>query len=292
MIRGSNEENTMKRIAVLSLAGVAAFTPSSAAQDMADVVVDGEHVAGHVYVITGRGGNIGLSVVLTEVAELTAEHVRFVVNTHWHGDHTGGNENLGKAGAVIVAHENVRRRMSTEQFNATFKSTTPASPEGALPVITFTDSVTFYWNDDELHVVHVDPAHTDGDSFIHFRKANVVHAGDLYFNGMYPYIDVGSGGSIAGMIDAADRILALCDRRTKIIPGHGEVSGVKALRDYRDMLQTVHGRMEKLVAEGKSRGEVLAAQPTADLDAEWGQGFMKPDVWTGIVYDSMTANPG
>jgi glyoxylase-like metal-dependent hydrolase (beta-lactamase superfamily II) len=204
--------NSYLTLPILTVLAVAPAT--SFAQSAEDVVVEAARVAGNVYMITGQGGNIGLCTgddgafliddqfapltdqILAAVAELTPEPVRFVVNTHWHFDHTGGNENLGEAGAIIVAHENVRKRLSTEQFMAAFNRTVPASPPGALPVITFTDAVTFHWNDDELHVLHVKPAHTDGDAIIHFRRANVIHVGDVYFNGMYPFIDASAGGCI------------------------------------------------------------------------------------------------
>jgi glyoxylase-like metal-dependent hydrolase (beta-lactamase superfamily II) len=288
------------------LAAPVVLAALAAAQEPGEVVIEAHRVAPGVYMLTGQGGNMGLSVgadgafliddqfaplterILATVAELTPEPVRFVVNTHWHGDHTGGNENLGKAGAIVVAHENVRKRMSTDQFMAAFNRRVPAAPEGALPVITFTESITFHWNDDELQVVHVEPAHTDGDSIIHFREANVIHMGDTFFAGMYPFIDVGRDGSIAGVIKAAERGLELADDRTMIIPGHGRLSDVPGLEAYRDMLRTVHSRMRKLLDEGRSRDEVIAAKPTRDLDPEWGGGFMKPDVWVGIVYDSMT----
>jgi glyoxylase-like metal-dependent hydrolase (beta-lactamase superfamily II) len=297
--------NPNRRLALLTLTVFAMAPATTLAQIAQEVVIEATRVAGNVSMITGRGGNIGLCVgadgafliddqyaplterILATVAELTPEPVRFVVNTHWHGDHTGGNENLGEAGAIIVAHENVRKRLSTEQFMAAFDRTVPAAPEGALPVITFNDSVTFHWNDEQLHVIHVKPAHTDGDAIIHFRRANVIHMGDVYFNGMYPFIDVSAGGRLAGMIKAADSALELADNRTKIIPGHGELSGVAELRAYRTMLRTVHDRVQELIADGKSRDEVVAARPTRDLDADWGRGFMKPDQWVGIVYDSM-----
>jgi cyclase len=302
------QESAMKpnrHLALLTHLVFAMAPATTFAQIAEDVVVKASKVAGNVYMITGRGGNIGLCVgddgafliddqyapltgqILATVAELTPEPVRFVVNTHWHGDHTGGNENLGETGTIIVAHENVRKRLSTEQFMAAFDRTVPAAPEGALPVITFNDSVTFHWNDEQLHVIHVKPAHTDGDAIIHFRQANVIHMGDTYFNGMYPFIDVSAGGRLAGMIKAADRALELADDRTKFIPGHGELSGVAELRASRTMLRTVHDRVQKLIDEGNSRDEVIAAKPTRDLDAEWGRGFMKPDPWVGIVYDGM-----
>ena len=213
--------------------------------------------------------------------------MRFVVNTHWHGDHTGGNENMGAAGAIVVAHENVRARMSVDQFIEAFGRTVPASPPGALPVITFTDAMTFHWNDDVLHVFHVEHAHTDGDAIIRFVESNAVHMGDTYFNGMYPFIDVSSGGGIDGMIATADKVLAMIDDQTKIIPGHGPLSNKAELTAYRDMLATARGNIHKLVSEGKSKEETVAARPTSSLDAQWGGGFMQPDVWVGLVYDSL-----
>jgi len=292
---------------LLTLAFVALVPCAFAQQNFDNVQIEVIEVAEGVYMLRGSGGNLGLSVgddgafliddqfapltekILAAIATISDKPVRFVVNTHWHGDHTGGNENMGAAGAVLVAHENVRARMSVEQFMKAFDRTVPASPPGALPVITFTDAITFHWNGDDLHVFHVDPAHTDGDAIIHFKGANAVHMGDTYFSGMYPFIDVGSGGSIDGMMAAADEVLALADDATKIIPGHGPLSNKAELQAYRDMLATARDRIHKLISEGKSQEEVVAAKPTSDLDAEWGGGFMQPDVWVGIVYESMAA---
>ncbi len=290
-------------LAGLSVMGLAAVTT---AQDMANVTIKAQLVAGNVYMITGSGGNMGLSVgadgafliddqfapltarISETIRELTPNPVRFVINTHWHGDHTGGNENLGKAGAIIVAHDNVRRRMSVEHFMDAFNRTIPASPDGALPVITFAESMTFHHNGDEIRVRHVGPAHTDGDSIVFFRNANVIHMGDTFFSGMYPFIDVSTGGSISGMIQAAETVLALADDQTRIIPGHGPLSGVTELRASRAMLRIVHDRVQNLIRDGRSRNEVIAAEPTGDLDSVWGGGFMKPDQWVGIVFDGMT----
>jgi len=213
--------------------------------------------------------------------------VRFLVNTHWHGDHTGGNENLASGGVIIVAHENVRTQMSKDNFLAAFNANVPASPEAALPVVTFSDAVNFHWNGDDIHVFHVEPAHTDGDAIIHFRRANVFHMGDTYFNGMYPFIDVSTGGSIDGMIAAADRVLKVASDKTRLIPGHGPVATKADLQASRDMLVTVRDRVARLIADGKTGEEIVAAKPTADLDEKWGGGFMKPDVWVGLVYESM-----
>ncbi len=273
-------------------------------QDFSKVEIKAEKVAEGVYVLTGAGGNIGLSVgkdgallvddqvapltdkILAAVKTIAPEPVRFVVNTHLHGDHVGGNEDMAKAGAILVAHENVRKRLSTEQTNALGRKT-PASPEAALPVLTFTDAVTFHWNGDEIRVTHVPPAHTDGDSVVRFVKADVVHMGDLFFNGTYPFIDTGDGGRVDGVIAAADQVLATSGEKTRIIPGHGPLATRADLQAYRDTLATLRDRIAKLKAEGKSRDEVVAAKPTADHDAKWGTGFMKGDVFTGLVYDSL-----
>ncbi len=292
---------------LLGFAATAALSSSVAAQGRFDnVQIKTAKVAENVYMLVGSGGNIGLSIgedgafviddqykelsqkILSAIKEITDEPVRFLVNTHWHGDHVGGNENMGKTGAIIVAHENVRKRMSTEQFMAAFNRRVPASPEAALPVVTFTDGMNFHWNGDDVHVFHVDPAHTDGDSIIHFRHANVLHMGDTFFKGMYPFIDVSSGGSIDGVIAAADTALKLCNDKTRIIPGHGELADADDLRAYREVLQAVRDRVRSLVDAGKTRQEVIAAKPSAQFDAEWGGGFMQPDVWVGIVYDGMT----
>ena len=264
-----------------------------------------------VYMLEGAGGNIGLSVgdddafiiddqyapmtakIKAAVATVTPKPVRFVVNTHWHGDHTGGNEAMAGSGALIFAHDNVRRRMSSEQFLAAFNSRTPPSPKAALPVVTFSDTISFYLNGDTIRAFHVDNAHTDGDALIVFVGKNVVHMGDTFFNGMYPFIDVSTGGSLAGMIAAADRALALSNSATKIIPGHGPLATRADLMRYRDMMVTVRQRVGRLVTQRRTLEQVRAAKPLADLDPQWGNGFLKSDVFLGIVYESLSrARPG
>jgi len=274
---------------------------SARAQDMADVRITAKQVAPGIHVLEGRGGNIGVCsgkdgvfliddqfAPLTEkitaaVREIGGGEIRFLVNTHFHGDHTGGNENLGRAGVLIVAHDNVRERLGTEQVNKLFDRTTPPSPEGALPVVTFNDAVTFHLNGETIRVFHVDNAHTDGDAVVHFVKADVVHAGDVYFNGLYPFIDTSAGGSIDGTLAAADRILQIAGPGTRIIPGHGEVTGRDGLLAYRDMLATVRRNVKQLLDAGKNLEEIQAAKPTADFDAEWGDGFLDPDTFTKAV---------
>jgi cyclase len=258
-----------------------------------------------VYMLQGSGGNIGLSVgddaafliddqyaelspkILAAVKALTDKPLRFVVNTHWHGDHTGGNENLANAGVIIVAHDNVRTRLSSEQFIAAFNSRTPPAPPKALPLVTFSETVAFHLNGDDIHVVHVPPAHTDGDAIIHFMNANVLHLGDVFFNGRYPFIDLSTGGSFEGMIGAATAALRYANDSTRIIPGHGPLGTRADLVAYRDMLVTIRDRVAALLKAGKTKEQVIAAKPTADFDARWATGSLKPDVFLGIVYDSM-----
>jgi glyoxylase-like metal-dependent hydrolase (beta-lactamase superfamily II) len=222
------------------------------------------------------------------VAALTDKPIKFVLNTHWHGDHTGGNENLGTAGTLIVAHDNVRVRMSTEQFNTFFNRKTPAAPKAALPTVTFNESVRFHLNGEEIHAFHVPPAHTDGDSIVHFVKANTLHMGDTFFNGLYPFIDVGSGGGIEGMIAAADQLLAMVKDDTRIIPGHGPLARKADLKAFRDMLAGVRDKALPLVQAGKTEQEFVAAKPTAAFDAKWGGGFMKPDQFATLVYADLS----
>ena len=232
-------------------------------------------VAGNVYMLQGAGGNIGLAIgddavfvvddqyapltrkVIAAIATVTPHPVRFVINTHWHMDHVGGNEALGMAGALIYAHENVRRRMSVEGFIEALNARVPASPPGALPVVTFTDAVTFHINGDSVRAVHVPPAHTDGDAIIHFTKANVVHMGDTFHNAGLPFVDLSSGGSIHGIIAAADRVLAMSNAETRIIPGHGPVADRARLRVYRDMVVALRDRVRTLISTGRTLEQIL-----------------------------------
>ncbi len=286
---------------------VLAVGASAQLPDFSKVEVKATKLADGLYMLAGAGGNLGLSVgedavflvdddfaPLTEkikaaIAAINDKPVRFVLNTHWHFDHTGGNENLGQGGALIVAHDNVRKRMSVDHFIKDLDMKIQASPKVALPVITFTDSATFHINGDEIHALHVPPAHTDGDSFVHFRKANVLHLGDTFFNGFYPFFDASTGGSVEGMIAAAEKALSMCDSSTKIIPGHGPLADKKALEAYLSMLRTVRDRVKKLVDAGKTAEEAIAAKPLADFDATWGKGFLPPDRFLRLVHASLSA---
>lgn len=258
-----------------------------------------------IFMLLGEGGNIGVSVgedgvfliddqfaPLTEkikaaVSKLSDKPIRFVINTHWHFDHTGGNENLGKEGVVILAHDNVYERMSKDAFIAAFNRKVPASPKVALPTITFNDTMTLHLNGHEIKAIHRSNAHTDGDSIIFFKTANVVHMGDVFFNGLYPFMDASSEGSVNGMIRAIEDVLPMMDDKTKIIPGHGPLASKKDLRAFRDMLVTVRDRMQKLIDQGKTLDEIIALKPNADLDKTWGKGFLNPDAFLNVLYSVM-----
>ncbi len=274
-----------------------------------DVQIQTVAVAPGVHMLIGSGGNIGVSsgadgvfVIDDQFAPLTEKIVaairgftdrpiRFVVNTHWHFDHVGGNENLGRMGALIVAHDNVRERMSVEQVMEALGQTVPASPDQALPVVTFSEAVTFHLNGDELNVFHVPHAHTDGDAIIHFRRANAVHMGDTFFNGLYPFIDLGSGGNLRGMIAAADAALAVADADTKIIPGHGPLASRGDLERYRTVLVTARTRVAAAIAQGQTLDQVKATRPMADYDEAWGGAFINPEQFIEFVYRSLEPTP-
>jgi len=292
-------------LTVLLLALPAAAPLQAQDQDFSKVEIQTVLVAQGVWMLVGAGGNIGVSAgedgvfliddqfaPLTEkiraaVAKLSPKPIRFVLNTHWHGDHTGGNEHLGEAGALIVANDNVRKRMSSEQFMKAMNREVAPSPKAALPVITYSEDVTFYLNGDTIHAIHVAPAHTDGDSIVYFETADVIHMGDVFFQSGYPFVDLSSGGSVQGVIDGVSRALEMIGPNTKVIPGHGELSDRDGLIAYRDMLQTVVGRVAKMKAAGKSVEEIQAAKPTAEFDERWGGGFIDADRFVATVFESL-----
>ena len=206
--------------------------------------------------------------------------VTTVINTHWHFDHTGGNEFFGRRGVRIIAHDNVRTRMSHEQKIEAFNFTFPPSPVPAWPSLTFPGVLTLHSGDETIDMFHVAPAHTDGDILVLFTGANVLHMGDTFFNGFYPFIDYSTGGWIGGMVGAATRGLELCNAGTRIIPGHGPIGEPGDLENTRDMLAEVQARLEKLLDAGKSADQIMAAAPTKDLDEKWGKGFFTGELFT------------
>jgi cyclase len=270
------------------------------AQD--EVKIEAISVAENIYMLTGQGGNIGLFLgsdgsfviddqyapltdkILAAIKAVGGDTPKFLINTHFHGDHTGGNENIGKSGTLIVAHDNVRTRLENGSFIQAFGMKSTAANKVALPIITFSEEMHFHINEESVHAIHLPAAHTDGDSIIHFKKANVVHAGDVFFNGFYPFIDVAHGGTLKGTIAAVDAILQITDANSKIIPGHGPLGNKDQLQDYRDMLNTVYTRLLKLKNEGVSAEDAIIHEPLEDLEARWGGGIFTGDKWIGIIY--------
>ena len=297
----------MNRISiVLWVAMTALFCTGAAAQTdrFATVEIKTTKLSATVYMLEGEGGNIGVSAgedgvfliddqfapltpkILDAVKTISDKPVRFLMNTHWHGDHVGGNENLGKAGVVIIAHDNVYKRMSVGGAITALKQNYAPAPRAALPVVTFNQTATFRLNGDDITSTHLTPAHTDGDSFVRFAKANVIHTGDVFAAYRYPFIDPESGGSVKGILRAIDRLLPMLDDGTRVIPGHGGLSAKKDVVAYRRMIATVISRVEPMVKSGKSLQQVLAAKPTREFDEEWGK-FRKPEAFVEIVYNGL-----
>jgi len=278
----------------------------SAQRDFSKVEIKTIPVSDQIYMLQGSGGNIAVLTgadgvfmiddqfapltekILAAIAKISEPPVKFLINTHWHGDHTGGNENMGKAGAVIVAHDNVRKRMSEEQLMVAFGRTVPPAPADALPVITFSKDIHFHWNEEHVFIFHVHHAHTDGDVIVHFTKANVMHTGDTYFKGRFPFYDVSSGGSVEGLIESANKLLFIADDETVIIPGHGDLSNKKELTEYRDMLIVMRDRVKEAIASGKSFEEIEALGLAEDLADPWGQGFINAKKFVSILYSDLT----
>ncbi|MEL6122160.1 MAG: MBL fold metallo-hydrolase [Bacteroidota bacterium] len=255
------------------------------------------------YMLQGAGGNIGLYVgdekvfmiddqfaplsqkIMAEIDSITQLPVSILVNTHWHGDHTGGNENFGTAGAMIIAHDNVHVRMSQEQNRG--GKITAAAPFIALPVITFDEGLTFRDLEEPVMMIHVDSAHTDGDSFVWFPESNVLHMGDCFFHKRFPYIDLNSGGSFRGAISAVERALLIIDQDTQIIPGHGPMASMQDLLYYRTFLITIRDRMISELQDHKTREEINSAEIVAGYE-ELNWAFITADRFVDIVYASMT----
>ena len=256
-----------------------------------------------IYMMVGAGGNLGVSVgedgviliddqfapmadkITTAIRDVSGGPVTYLLNTHWHGDHTGGNEIFGQGGAVIVAHDNVRKRMSEEQFIKWWDRKVPPAPQAALPVITFAKSMTFHFNGQSVRVIAAPNAHTDGDAIIHFEQADVIHMGDTFINTKgYPYVDISSGGSVAGVIDALDFGLSLAGPNTKIIPGHGPLSTRDEMQVFRDTIADMHARVVALVEQGKSLEEIIELNPLAEFDAAWGNSMIKGKDLMSFIY--------
>ncbi len=267
------------------------------------VEIKTEKLSEGVAVLFGAGGNIGVShgedgtiliddqfedlseKIQNAVAALGASEASYVINTHWHGDHSGGNENFGNAGATILAHDNVRVRMLGEQTSG--RGNNPASAKVALPSVTYADGIKLFMNNDEIHVIHIPTGHTDGDSIIFFKKANVIHMGDTFFNKVtLPFIDLNSGGNAKGILASAEKALSLADDNTKIIPGHGPVATRADLVAYRDLVANTIDKVQKAIDAGQTLEQVQAQDLLKDVDVNK-EGFIKPDAFIGFVYESL-----
>jgi glyoxylase-like metal-dependent hydrolase (beta-lactamase superfamily II) len=269
--------------------------------------IDAQRIRPGLHVLTGAGCNVvawsgpdGTVLVDSGTAAAAAtllgavavaapgSPLRFVVNTHWHPDHTGGNEAAVRAGAVPVAHENARARMSEPQDVREYDTRVPPAPRAALPVVMFADSLTLSVNGSRLVLLHLPEAHTDGDAAAWWPEANVVHMGDLYYADGYPFVDNAGGGSLAGVVAALETVLSRTNARTAIVPGHGPVGTRTGLAAYRDMLVGVGRRIRDLIEQGQSLEEVVAARPTAPWDERYGSGGVQPERFVRILYEDLT----
>ena len=287
----------------LLLLGLGLSTLSFAQRDYSQVTITAEQLSENVYVLFGAGGNMALVTgsdqnyliddqfaplsdkILFKIKSLSDKPLAYVLNTHWHGDHTGGNENLAKEGALIIASDRVYDRLKTGQQSA--RRNSPPAPNMALPVISFSDQMNLRYRED-AHIcgLHVNDAHTDGDSFYYFPEENVIHLGDNFFNGKYPFIDIDSGGDIDGLLSNLHMAAAMIDEETKIIPGHGAVGTLADLKAYTHVLETCVTLIKDLRDEGLSVDEIIDAKPLAAWDDSYGDGFISPEAFIRSVFQS------
>ncbi len=258
-----------------------------------------------LHMIKGQGGNIAVSAgsdgvfiiddqlapvttdLLAEIRTISQQPIRFIINTHYHSDHVGGNEAVSKKGSVIVAHDNVRKRMTSEQWSNFMQKSVPAYPAGALPNITFNDQATLHFNGESATAYHIANAHTDGDAIIHFPVSNVIHMGDIWFNGLYPYVDLDAGGNIRGFQTAVTKAISLANQSTKIIPGHGPLGTLAELKAYAEFINEAVKNVEALIAAGNSLQQIIALKPTAKWDETLGKVWIKPDQFVTMLYNSL-----
>ncbi len=274
--------------------------PALAQQDMSNVEIIPHQLSDSFYYLEGQGGNIGVSIgedgvllvddqyaplskkILDAIAELTDQPLRFVINTHIHGDHVGGNTNMAKAGATIFAHENVRDRLAASYTNAESNQLS-GDQRLSLPLVTFPETIDFHLNGQDIHVFHLGPGHTDGDSFVYFKQANIIHTGDVFRTTAYPRIDANTSGSFHGIVKAYEMLLDISNSETKFLPGHGVVSSQQELRDQLGMFNTIRTRVRTSIAKGMSLSQIQASELTAEYDERWGDG----DALVAVIYGEL-----
>ena len=258
-----------------------------------------------VYMLKGRGGNVGISTgedglyiiddqikpitsqLLQAIRKISDKPIRIVLNTHYHADHVGGNEAIGDGGAVIISHDNIRKRMTTEQVSIFMQNTTPPYAKDALPIVTFNDRLSLHMNGETATAYYVANGHTDGDSIIHFPVSNVIHMGDMFFNDLYPYVDLDAGGSIQGLVAAADLALSMANDSTRIIPGHGPLGMTEDLKNYRDYLIKAGANVQELIDKDMDLQQIIAAEPTKEWDEELGKTWITPAQFVTFIYNSL-----
>ncbi|HEX5965922.1 MAG TPA: MBL fold metallo-hydrolase [Pyrinomonadaceae bacterium] len=293
----------MRKLLVLVFLCVLPLT-AGAQTDYSKVEIKATKVSGNVYMLEGSGGNIGVSVgtdgilivddqfapladkIRAALKGLNQGKLRFILNTHWHGDHTGGNAQFGPE-ATIIAHDNVRKRLSTEQKIPFFKSTVPPSPKEALPVITFDNSLSVHFNGEDIRAIHYPHGHTDGDSVIFFTASNVVHLGDDFFAGRFPFVDVDNGGTVVGLAKNIGEIIEKIPAGAKLIPGHGPLSTIDDLKLYHRMLLETTDVVRKKIAAGKTLDQIKSEGLPEEWKS-WGTGFIKTDAWIELIHISLT----
>lgn len=298
--------NTLMKFSLIVLWLLSTF--STWAQNFDTVKIRPQKITDKIYMLTGSGGNVGLLIgpdgllmiddqyaplsakITDAIKSISKNNIRYVVNTHVHGDHSGGNDNFKKQGATLVAHEQVRTRMMTEQFNKRFNRTTPPRDKDAWPTITFNMNMNFHLNDEDVDLIHLDKGHTDGDVIVYFKKANIFHAGDAFVRYGYPFIDLSSGGSVNGFISTLDKLLLMLDDDSKIIPGHGALATKADVKLLRDQMVDIRDQVAAALKKGTKVEDLAALGITDKYEEKLGKGFIKGKDFVMIIAEGLAAS--